>query len=251
MAPVGYERLLLGHAVAVARSDLTASIRRALVGADGTRMTLYEYAARHPSMRELQGRGMAYSVTLPQNPARVVVKHNRHGGLFASLTRDRFLAPTRAPYELEVSTTLATLGVPTPEIVAYVLYPPGALFQRADVCSREIAQSRDLMQVISRDAGAERQAAFAAAARLVAALARAGARHHDLNARNILLTADQAYVLDVDRVSLNRRPDAALESNLARLTHSLRGSPERFGTTISETEIDQFEERVRAEWQRP
>ena len=47
MLPSGYERLLLGHAVAIARSDVAPSIRRALVNADGARATLHEYAARH------------------------------------------------------------------------------------------------------------------------------------------------------------------------------------------------------------
>src|SRR4051794_5825633 len=101
MLPPGFERLLLGHAIAVARSDIAASIRRALIGPDGTKSTLHEYAARHPAARGFQGRGVAYAVPLPQSGVRVVVRHNRHGGFFAPLTGDRFLPPTRAPYELE------------------------------------------------------------------------------------------------------------------------------------------------------
>ena len=65
VVPSGYERLLLGHAVAVARSDVAASIRRALVSADGTRATLHEYAARHPTSRAYEGRGVAYACSLP------------------------------------------------------------------------------------------------------------------------------------------------------------------------------------------
>jgi hypothetical protein len=241
MLPSGFERLLLGHAVAVARSDVAASIRRALVGADGARNTLHEFAARHPAARVLHGRGAAFAISLPGSTVRVVVRHNRHGGLFAPLTRDRFFSPTRAPRELDVSLALARLGVPTPEILAYAVYPPGGVIQRSDVCSREIPASRDLADVLTRDGGGERAAAFDAAARLIAALASAGARHHDLNAKNILLTSETAYVLDVDRVLLGGQPEAALEGNLSRLARSLRKWRDRFGARVSERDISELE----------
>ena len=57
--------------------------------------------------------------------------------------------------ELEMSLELRRLGVPTPEVVAYALYPPGGLLQRSDVCSREIAGSRDLAQILSRESGTD------------------------------------------------------------------------------------------------
>src|SRR5262245_50148636 len=179
MAPPGYERLLLGHAIAVARSDVAQSVRKSLVSADGTRCTLHEYAARHPAARALQGREPAYAVPLPppHSTERVVVRHNRHGGLFRSVTGDRFLSPTRAPQELEISLELAKRGVPTPEVMAYALYPPGGLFQRADVCSREVRDANDLAHVLARGNPSERAGALAATAQLVAALSLSGARH--------------------------------------------------------------------------
>jgi len=250
MLPSGYERLLLGHAVAIARSDVALNIRRSLVSADGSRCTLHEYASRHPSARLMQGRGATYAVALPQSTERVVVRHNRHGGLFGPITGFLFFSPTRAPRELEVSLALRKLGVPTPEIVAYVLYPPGGLLQRSDVCSREIAGSRDLAQILARDGGTERAAAFAATAELVASLARAGARHHDLNAKNILLTYEMAYVLDVDRMTLGGKPEAVLAGNLARLGRSLRKWRDRFGARVSERDIAELEAGTRRVLQR-
>ncbi|MEK7246362.1 MAG: lipopolysaccharide kinase InaA family protein, partial [Pseudomonadota bacterium] len=116
-------------------------------------------------------------MALPQGGTRVVVRHNRHGGLLGPLTGDLFLAPTRAPDELEISLTLARLGVPTPEIVAYVLYPPGGLLQRSDVASKEIQSGRDLADILTSDGSPERAAAFAATAELLGSMARAGARH--------------------------------------------------------------------------
>ena len=244
--PAGFERLLLGHAIAIARSDVAPHIRQALVGSDGVRITLYEYAARHPSARPMQGRGTAYAVPLPQAPGSVVVRHNRHGGLLAPLTRDLFLAPTRAPQELEVSLALASAGVPTPEVLAYAVYPPGGLIQRCDVCSREIPRSRDLAQLLRYGSDDERAAALSSTARLIGALARAGARHHDLNAKNVLLTDGKAYVLDVDRVELGLEPRDALLGNLARLQHSIRKWRDRFGARVSERDVAELETSARA-----
>lgn len=245
MLPPGFERLLLAHAVAVARSDVAPAIRRALGNVDGTRTTLHEYAARHPGARLLHGRGAAYAVPLPQAPFRVVIRHNRHGGAFARFTRDLFIAPTRAPYELDVSRRLTQLGVPTPEVVAYALYPRGGVLQRSDVCSREIPGGRDLAQVLTGEGAAERQAALAATARLVGIMSRAGARHHDLNAKNILVTADRAYVLDVDRMALNRAPEAALAGNVARLGRSLRKWRDQFGARVAERDVSDLEASAR------
>jgi 3-deoxy-D-manno-octulosonic acid kinase len=245
MLPAGFERLLLGHAVAVARSDVAVSVRGSLLNPDGTRTTLHEFAARQSNARQLHGRGPAYAVTLPHGSFRVVVRHNRRGGMLAPLLGDRFVSPTRAPQELAISLELARLGVSTPEIVAYALYPPGGMLQRADVCSREIPSSRDLAQVITREGAAERTAALAATARLVAGLARVGARHHDLNAKNILLTQDSAYVLDVDRVTLGAEPGPTLEANLSRLARSLRKWRDAHHARIAEGDITELEAGAR------
>ena len=247
MVPSGFERLLLGHAVAVARADIAPSIRRALVSADGTKFTLHEYASRQPAARALQGRGTAWAVALPppHDTTRVVVRHNHHGGWFAPITRDRFFSPTRAPAELFISLELRRLGISTPEVLAYAVYPPGGLIQRSDVASREIAGGRDLADVLVRDGSSERAAALTGAARLVAALSRAGARHHDLNAKNVLVTTEHAYVLDVDRVSLGEAPPVALAGNLARLTHSLRKWRDRFNAQLSDRELQEFEDDAR------
>lgn len=244
IVPPGYERLLQAHAVAVARSDVGPAVRQALVGPDGARNTLHDFAARTQGSRALRGRGTAWAMTLGDR--RVVVRHNRHGGIFAAITGDRFLAPTRAPHELEVSLALLARGVRTPEVLAYVLYPPGAVIQRSDVATAEVASGRDLADILGNDQPHAREAALAATADLVASLSRAGARHHDLNAKNVLVTRDGAWVLDVDRVALDQRPAAALEGNLARLARSLRKWRNRFGVEISDAEIGALDARARA-----
>lgn len=244
MLPSGYDRLLVGHAVAVARADVSADIRATLLSADGTRSTMHEYAARQPEARALPGRQAAYSILLPRTRMRVVVRHNAHGGLFARLTGDRFLAPTRAPRELEISLELDRLGIPTAEVLAYALYPPGGVVQRADVATREIAGSRDLAHILVSSAD-ERAAALQATANLIAQLSRAGAWHEDLNARNILIAPERAYVLDVDRVRLGETPQRALAGNVARLARSLRKWRSHHAASVSDADITGLEAACR------
>jgi tRNA A-37 threonylcarbamoyl transferase component Bud32 len=125
--------------------------------------------------------------------------------MLASLTGDQFFGATRAPKELEISLTLQRRGVPTPEIVAYATYPADAFRRRADVVTREIPRSRDLLAALIGADSARKQAAAAATGHLLHVMALAGVRHPDLNVKNILLAdapdgAFEAYVLDVDRV---------------------------------------------------
>jgi 3-deoxy-D-manno-octulosonic acid kinase len=221
--PAGYLRRRLGPAELVARADAAAAVAAAVATAG----TLYEYAARHPGRRTMAGRAPVYAAPLPDG-RRVVVRHSRHGGLLAPLTGDLFVRPGRAPAELAASTRLGAAGVPTPEIVAYLLYPAGALLCRIDVASAEIADADDLGAVLADPARARDTAAWLpAVATLLAALARAGAHHADLNVKNVLLARSAArptgYVLDVDRVRFGEPGDPRIEgANAARLLRSAR-----------------------------
>ena len=173
----------------------------------GTGITLHTWAATRPNARALHGRDVAYAATL--GGADVVVRHSRHGGMLAPMTRDLFLAPTRAPHELDVSLRLRTAGVLTPEIVAYATYDVMLGFQRADVVTREVQGSE-----LQSPEGAEE---------LLAAMSRAGAVHPDLNMRNVLVNGTTAYVLDVDRVYFLPADDRRVsERNRARLLRSAR-----------------------------
>lgn len=167
--------------------------------------TLHGWAARTPNARPLRGRDIAYATMLAGAP--VVVRHSRHGGLLAPLTQDLFLAPTRAPHELDVAIRLRAAGVPTPEIVAYATYAVIPGIERADVVTREVA-GREL----TRPEEAET---------LIQAMSRAGAVHPDLNMRNVLVDGATAYVLDIDTVYFLRAGDHRIDQrNRARLMRS-------------------------------
>jgi len=240
-----FVRFAVGRAEVVCARHVADGVRAAL-----DHGTLYRYAEAHPHVRALAGRGIAYAVPLPKSDERIVVRHNRHGGMFAPLTRDLFRRPTRAPHELNTSERLRAAGVATPVMLGYILYHviPGVV--RADIFSREIRDSFDLSGILISPEPADVLHAWSATHRLVAALADAGARHRDLNVKNILLHRTpahgfDAYVLDVDRVEFTEDRLEANEANIARLMRSARKWQEVFGAPISDAELGDLETLLR------
>ncbi|HEX6058565.1 MAG TPA: lipopolysaccharide kinase InaA family protein [Gemmatimonadaceae bacterium] len=246
--PEGYEGFEVRGAHVVARTDAASGVRQAMASA-----TLYAWASRHPAARTLTGRIPAYAVPLPGGGPTVVVRHAQHGGLLAPLTGDRFLAPTRAPQELDASLKLCAAGVPTPEIVAYALYPAGPLLARSDVATLLVQDSRDLAAVlVGEDEGARRDALDATAA-LLRALTEAGAHHPDLNIKNVLVAPApegglRAYVLDVDRVAFSpKRPRIAV-ANFGRLVRSARKWRELYAAKITDEELERLAREAGVPW---
>ena len=238
--PAGYTQFRHGGADVVALGSCADAVRRAVDD-----RSLYAYAAAHPARRELRGRGVAYAVTLPDDETHVVVRHARHGGLFAPVTGDRFLAPTRAPHELRAALRLADAGVATPEVIAYATYPAGAVFRRSDVATREVIGGQDLAAVLATGTpNADRASALDATADLLRALERAGARHPDLNVKNVLIVAapergSRALVLDVDRVTFAEPGSPGVgAANVRRLVRSARKLRAQGLIAISDVELD-------------
>ncbi len=237
--PPGYTSVRHGGTDLVGLTTLVPVLAEAL--AEGT---LHEYAAHHPEARPLAGRGVAYAVPLPDQVTRVVVRRSRHGGLLAPVTRELFVGSTRAPRELETSLRLARLAIPTPQVVAFATYVAAPLLRRADVVTLEVPRATDLAEYLMQTDGLdERRPALAATAILLAHMAEAGARHPDLNLKNVLLAVDEndeleAVLLDVDRVWFDRPADGrVLAANLRRLSRSARKWQKRRGLAISEEEL--------------
>lgn len=237
--PPGYERLQRPGVDAVARTTVAGAVGEALSAG-----SLYQYAAHHPDARPLRGRGVAYAVPLPDGATRVIVRRSRHGGWLAPVTRDIFVGRTRAPHELEVSLRLAREGIATPEVIAYSTYSVAPLLRRADVATREVDGGLDLAATLEREPGAESvRDAVRVVARLLARMASAGARHPDLNVRNVLIARDanghrEAWLLDVDRVWFDTpRHPRVREANLSRFARSARKLREREGLPLGEGEM--------------
>jgi 3-deoxy-D-manno-octulosonic acid kinase len=231
-APPGYESFLVGRARVVAQQSLADAVREAVAA-----RTLHQWAAHQPGARGMKGRETAWATALP-NGVEIVVRHSRHGGLLAPLTGDRFFSPTRAPRELAAALRLAEAGVPTPEIAAYAVYPAFGPFVRADVAThllRGVALPEAWHAAATDDA---RSALVDALVALLAALRRAGARHPDLNVRNVFIldsaASPTAAVLDVDRVMFGTAGDpAAATLNVRRLLRSM--AKERVGCGVNLT----------------
>lgn len=211
--------------------------------------TVYDFAARQPEARKFTGRATVYGIQLG-DCGDVVVRRSMRGGMLAALNRDLFLPPTRGLRELLTSMHLRALGVSTPEVVAFVVYPVGAVLRRGDVVTREVLGD-DLGSLLdARVAGERRSHALEAAGNLIGLLSRAGAHHPDLNLRNVLIDRSelpQAWVLDVDRIRFHVPGDPiVLSANIERLERSLRKRRDLREIDITDEEISQLRARITA-----
>jgi 3-deoxy-D-manno-octulosonic acid kinase len=223
--PAGYVAIGAGSGHAVVAEAALARVRRALESAG----TLHRFAAEHPDARALRGRDVVYSIPADGSAdGRWMVRHYRRGGPPASFLGDRFLrlgAP-RPFRELHASLEVAARGVPTPRVVAAVVYPAGPVY-RGDLVTVEVPGAADLAEILFGDDGRDREervAACEAAGKLVQRLCDCGVLHPDLNLKNVLIQMTRgearAFLLDLDlcrtigRVSPRRA--AAMRRRLAR-----------------------------------
>lgn len=214
--------------------------------------SLYAWAARQPDARDLGGRVPAYSVLLPGQDRRVVVRHSHHGGWLGGLRRDLFFPPTRAPYELLISHLLAGLGVRTPLVVAIAVYSVNRILRRSDVVSLELP-GRDLGKALRDSPDPDvRRSWIGSVATLIRSLTSVGAWHPDLNVGNVLLVENEpgsweAYVLDIDRLQFSPPSDPTVrDANLDRLERSIRKLRARFGVGFDDAEIRQLRDLASA-----
>lgn len=241
--PEGYVQLSINNRYAVACNWAAPAISELLA-----RATLHDWAAAQRDREPMHGRGINYAVILPAGTGTdestpVVVRRNRHGGLFGSITSEYFRPPTRAPLELSNSLRLTASGVNTPEVLAYALYPAFINLVRCDVVTRRLPQGGDFPDVWRSADSSSRATLLATVAELLRALTRAGAWHADLNLKNIYIaghgSAITAHLLDVDRVSFPVCSDIA-ERNFKRLARSARKWRSKWGLDFDENAIKQL-----------
>jgi tRNA A-37 threonylcarbamoyl transferase component Bud32 len=203
--------------------------------------SLARAGARDPEALTLTGRGTVYAVPAPAG-GRWVVRRYHRGGWMAPLLGDRYLrhGTARPLTETLASEAARSRGIPTPRIVAGMLYPAGPVY-RADLVSEWIPDTVDLAAYLFGDdpdprPGRRRHApaALTAAGELIHELAAAGIRHRDLNAKNLLVAPDaggpRLHVLDLDRATVDE-PGGATAMG-ARLVRSLRKFEGRTGRPL-------------------
>jgi Lipopolysaccharide kinase (Kdo/WaaP) family len=235
----GYVSLDVPGCHAVAREWAAQAVGRVLNSG-----SLYTWASRQPVRHEMQGRGIVYAVDLPTTPVTpVVVRRNSHGGLLQAVTGEYFLLPTRAPQELATALRLVAAGIPTPEVIAYAVYPCAGIVARSDVMTRRLPMGNDAPAAWKKGTPADREAILVAIAGLLKAMAGASAWHSDLNLKNVYITTSDtvpiAYLLDVDRVTFPVNSDVA-GRNFTRLARSIRKWRTRWGLDFDEAALAQL-----------
>ena len=240
MLPSGYARTLIRDAIVVAHGSVMPYFDAML----RDHRTLHAWAAAQRRKRAMQGRTTAWAVPLPDADVGVVVRHSTHGGMLAGVTKDLFRNP-RAQDELRISWTLRHVGIPTPRVLGYALYPAmGGQFYRADVVTREVSESADLAHALAaKERRFDPMECIEATLTLLRRLSRTWAYHPDLNLRNVLLAPTDAgepiaYVLDVDTLRFAEKN--AEWMNVQRLLRSARKQSAISGSPALATLIDRL-----------
>jgi 3-deoxy-D-manno-octulosonic acid kinase len=236
IVPPGLAAVSSGAAWGFAAPEAHAWVMEALD--KGSR--LRDVAAAHPRVLELRGRGAVYSVPAPGG--RWVIRPYRRGGAVARpILGDRYvrLGLARPFVEAAASVEATRRGIPTPRVLAGLVYPAGP-FYRADLVTEYIGGAANLADALWAGPPSpflSRRRALRAAGLLLASMARAGVEHVDLNAGNILLRQEgenlTAMLLDLDRCLLKPEGAASFSRMLARLERSLRKLGERAGEPLS------------------
>ena len=179
-----------------------------------------EYWRRHDAIEgSALGRGTTWFIRAGDSG--FVLRHYRRGGLTARVSKDSYLwngeSETRSFAEWYLTYHLHRAGLPVPTPIA-ARYRRTGMFYRADLITQRIDDSESLAARLAN--GPLSLLQWIAIGRCIRRFHDAGVHHADLNAHNILLTADKVYLIDFDRGTLRRRGWWA-DSNLVRLYRSL------------------------------
>jgi len=220
----------VGTAVVVTRPSYLSFVQNAMLGFGD----LYGYAAAQSGL-ELRGRGAAYVIEAPGG--QWVVRRYFRGGGVARLVKESYVrfGEPRPIRELRVSAVARSRGISTPEVVAAIVYGSGPMY-RADLATKYVPDSVDLVELTFDREDANLAAAWRATGGLIRQLAKAGIRHMDLNMKNVLITGSQnrphAWVLDLDRATVRAKGRADAEAMFRRLQRSIEKWERRRGVRV-------------------
>jgi 3-deoxy-D-manno-octulosonic acid kinase len=152
----------------------------------------------------------------------LIVREVVHGGLFASLSSDRFLSPARSIRELSINAYLISKGVPTPEIMALRIIHNG-WYKNIAVISRLVPKATDLIAYLATPRENAGQC-FEDSGRLVRQMHDLKVFHADLHLKNFLLdSGGTIWLLDLDKAwRLPAFPSILKTMNIQRFFRSCR-----------------------------
>jgi len=179
------------------------------------------WRSRQAVTGEAIGRGSAWFIEAPHGP--VVLRHYLRGGWAAAISRKSYLftgvSDSRPFREYHVLGELYAKGLPVPRPVAALCQHHGVVSTGAimTVC---ITHSTTLADALS--GGGPVEGTWTRVGKCIRKFHDAGVLHADLNARNILLDADdKVYLIDFDRARFSPGKPVNGEGNLKRLKRSL------------------------------
>jgi len=180
------------------------------------------------------GRGAAWFVDAPDGS--MVLRHYLRGGQAARISRDQFLwhgpRRTRGLAEFRLLQALHARGLPVPAPIA-AMYRRSGVAYRAAILLERIPGAQSLADLLA--AGGDGPLPWQASGAMVARFHRAGVRHADLNAHNILFDDHGApWLIDFDKGAMRRHSGAWQSASLDRLERSLR----KLGDTLPATALD-------------
>ena len=150
-----------------------------------------------------------------------VLRHYYRGGMMEKLSKDAYLYTglnkTRAIAELALLETLYNEGFSVPKPIAAKVTRSG-LHYRGDIIIERVSDSKDLVAKLGREPMLTEQ--WQALGACIAKFHQRGVFHADLNAKNILITPKQFYLIDFDRGELRTPNQSWQKANLDRLLRS-------------------------------
>lgn len=183
-----------------------------------------------PAKKTVQGRGEYPCLPLKGGGA-AIVRRVRHGGLWGKIMRDVLWGAGRPIRELVNTNRCLERDIPTAEILGLRLERQAWPFYRAEVFSRELKGTLDLLELLRSPQKYQphKRKIVKAVATAVRAMHEGGLYHKDLHLKNILITKSlfgrpfKAHIIDLDKSRLH---DGALPltkriKNLIRLDRSV------------------------------
>lgn len=209
---------------------------------------VYGWAEKQDGRSDFKGRGPVYVVPAPASGSdrreRWAVRHYRRGGAMAMHMGDRYLRGSRPrPFrEVDASAVARARGIRTPAVICAAVYPAG-IHYRADLVTEVVPDVLTLgARLHEHDGTRDWLVAMGRAGELIEALTEARLFHIDLNAHNVLLSADAAeaaWVVDLDRARiLKRRSSSSADRMVARLTRSIVKIGTPTGESLAHQEIE-------------
>lgn len=183
------------------------------------------------------GRGSVWMIKFDHS--KWVLKHYYRGGLYAKISRDKYLwsglENTRAVREFRLLMHMHEKGLPCPKPIAVQVKKTG-LFYTNDLITQYIKHQTTFAKQLSQSNNST--GLWKQIGRVIARFHAAGIYHADLNVHNVLINEDDIYLIDFDKGVIKNNHQNWPQANLARLKRSIE---KETGQNCDQTLKDQWQ----------